>query len=450
MISTERETSTASILEVLRRRKAVAIVTFLVLAIAVIALVRIHKVKYASLSHVVLVNDASGRDPSVAGADMPTIASGSAVLDDVRRGLHLKESINDLRKAVTARVAPKSSLMTIAVQDHDPKKAMLINNTVADAFAKRYRQLGSSRYDEITATLNADVDRVRTQVGLVNRRLEAASTGQSYVGSQASLDSTAAHLGELKQARGAALAQLATDSANLTADRQLPGKTAKIVRHEILANSSAYRQTEALVGKDISQYTTARAGVTSLYPGIAGYANKIANERSALDTMRTEALTGQDAYSPSQGGQIVQTARDDSAVHGDQIRLDAIDAQIKALNATLSAPSEGVESMGALRAERDADEAQLQALMLRLTNAEANSAEASSLGQVVVVDRATDSRPVLVGAATLDAIGLLVALVLAIAAAYLAELLLPRLLAPRDVESVYGRPIIATLRTARN
>jgi uncharacterized protein involved in exopolysaccharide biosynthesis len=83
---------------------------------------------------------------------------------------------------------------------------------------------------------------------------------------------------------------------------------------------------------------------------------------------------------------------------------------------------------------------------LRLSNAEANGAEASSLGAVVVVDRATDARPTLEDPLFLFALGLAAAIVFGIAAAYLAELLVPRLLGPADVESVYGRPLLVTLR----
>jgi hypothetical protein len=249
--------------------------------------------------------------------------------------------------------------------------------------------------------------------------------------------------------RGVALAQLVTDRANLQADREQPGKTANIVRHEILMNNSTYRQTEAAVGKDISEYTTTRAGVTKLFPGITGFADKVGQEARALDALRSSALTGRDAFSPSRGGQIVQTARDAAAVDGDTVRLAALDDQIRSSRESLRNPPGSATSMGMLRAERDAGEAQLQALTLRFSNAQANSAEATSLGEVVIVDRATETRPTLIGPTSLFALGLLAAAIAAVGAAYLAESLVPRLLGAGDVEGVYGRPILATLRPRR-
>jgi capsular polysaccharide biosynthesis protein len=447
MTATELETPSRSVFEVLRRRSAVALATFLIVAVASFAFVLVHKVKYGALSHVLLVNDPSGRDPSVAAADMATIVTGSTVLSDVQQKLGLSDSINDLRKTVNARVSPKSSLMTIAVQNHDPKAAIAIDNKLAESFARLYWSLAGTRYDEVTRRLASDVSAARERVSVIERQLENASAGSSYVGSQASLDASAARLGDLQESRGIAVGQLVTDQANLEADREQPGKTAKIVRHEILMNNAKYRETETLVSKDMAQYTTTRAGVTNIFPGIAGFTDKVEKEGQALDVLRDNALTGRDAYSPSLAGQIVQAAKDAAAVAGDRAKLAAIDDQMRALHEKLSSStSDGTESIGALRAERDTAEAQLQALSLRLSAAQANSAEASSMGQVVIVDRATEARPTLIGPTFLMALGLLAASILAISSAYLAELLIPRLLGPGDVEDVYGRPILASLR----
>jgi capsular polysaccharide biosynthesis protein len=100
-----------------------------------------------------------------------------------------------------------------------------------------------------------------------------------------------------------------------------------------------------------------------------------------------------------------------------------------------------------VRALRDAEEAQYQALALRLSNAQANSAEANSLGSVAVIDRAEIAEPSLLGPNLLLALGLCVALALAIAAAYFAESLDPRFITPTDVESVYGRPVLGSLNS---
>ena len=94
---------------------------------------------------------------------------------------------------------------------------------------------------------------------------------------------------------------------------------------------------------------------------------------------------------------------------------------------------------------RDAAEAQYQALALRLSNAQANSAEAASLGAVNVVDRPVSAERGLASVRLLTIIALLLVLGLAIGAAYVAEALDPRLYTDNDITSRYGKPVIATL-----
>jgi uncharacterized protein involved in exopolysaccharide biosynthesis len=440
--------SELSLFDVLRRRSIVALVTFLTVATASIASVLMHKQNYAALSHVLLVNDPSGRAPADASVDMPPIVTGTTVLLDVRERLGLSESVTDLRKAVTARVPPRSSLMTIAVQNHDPNMAIRIDNAIADSFAKLYWHLAGSRYDEDMKRLNVDVTTAGLRAAKLERRLEAASSGAIYVGSQASLDASAAHLSGLLESRGVALAQLANDRANLEADGELPAKTANSIRSEILKNNAVYSQTESLVSRDFAEYTTIRAGVKESFPGVAGFNDKITKEKHALDDVRSKAIAGPDAYSPSRTAQIVQLARDNAAVQGDLVKIDSYDQQIESLNRSLSHPRGSVPSLGALRAERDAAEAQLQTFSVALSNAEASSAAASSLGEVVVVDRATEARPTLLGPVFLFGLGLVAALVLAVGGAYLAELMVPRLIGSVDVESVYGGRVLANLRAS--
>jgi capsular polysaccharide biosynthesis protein len=336
--------------------------------------------------------------------------------------------------------------MTIAVQDKNPQLAITIDNTIADTFAADYWRMAGSRYDDVTRRLNADVEKARIRLLQLDRHLEAAVAGASYVGSAASMDQTAQHLGELNEQRAIVLGQYVTDRTNLQADLDEPRKTAKIVRYEILHNNAAYHEAESSVSRDVAQYTTTRASVNANYPGIAGFNDKLIKEAQALEVLRSQALAARDAYSPSLAEQIVQTAKDEAAFKGDTTKLAAFDEQIRMLKSTLSSPAARTTSLGALRAERDAAEAQLQNLSIALSSALTSSAQASSLGDVVVVDRATEARPTLVGPLALLALGLTAALGMAIAVSYLAELLVPRLLGSADVESVYGRPVLATLR----
>lgn len=443
------ETKGHSFVQILGRRWVTACLTFAIVACGAVIFITVYHIKFAAIAHVLLVNDQSGRDPSAAGVDMPTIVESTAVLEDVKRRLHLDYSIPQLRKAIVARVAPKSSIMTIIGQDHDARIAVDLPNAVADSFVEIYSKLSYSRYDQVTQRLQNDLHAKRETVYRLERQLEAASSGASYVGSQTSLDAGAAHLADLTESRGVALGQLTGDRLALKLGRGQPGTLAGVVRHEILMNNAPYHESELAVGKDIAGYTTARAGVNDDFPGMAGFRDKLKKEADALAAMRERALTLPDAYSPSRAGQVVANDKSAAAVAGDEAHLKDLDAQIALAKSALLVSSQGGTSIGALRAERDATEAQYQALALRVSTAQANSAESSSLGQVVVVDRALKPEPTLLKPPLLLLLGLAAAAALACVAAYLAELLIPRLLGPSDVERVYGQPTLTTLRSSR-
>jgi len=400
------------------------------------------------MTHVLLINDAGGRDPISAGFDMPTLATSTSVVTAVRDQLQLDMSVADLQAGITAHVAPKSSIMTIAYRSKDPKLAIAVPNAVADQFTRFYASLPSKRSTQVVEAFASELKANRLQLATIEKQLEAASVGHSYVGSQASLESVASELSLLQQQRGAAYAQLVQDKADLESDKSQPVRTAKIVRAEILQNDRPYRQLSTDVARDESAYTTMSAGVTDQYPGMLGYADKIKKEQAALAQTRSNALNSPDAYSVSEGGQIIAADKAKSAVDGDAAHVDAIDRQIASLNDELRASSKGSSespSLGSLRTQRDALEARYGALALRFASAQANAAEDNSLGQAIVVDRAIKAEPNIIGPPLILSLGLLMVFLLAAGAAYLAEMVNPRLLSPIDVESLYGRPTLGSL-----
>jgi uncharacterized protein involved in exopolysaccharide biosynthesis len=443
----ERAEPGRSLAEVLDRRKLVSIVTGVVaLCVAIAGVLLVHP-KYGSIAHVLLINDAGGRDPITAGPDMPAIATSTSVIAIVKDRLHLSTSVTDLQKAVTAHVAPRSSIMSIAFRSRSASEAIAVPNAVADAFVEFYSGLPQERSRGVMDSLARDLAVSRQNVLSIERHLEEASAGNSYVGSQASLDNLGRAIGELHEQRGAAAGQLASDAADMQNQMAQPGKLAKIVRHEILNNNPEFRELQLGVARDSSAFTSFRSGVTDRFPGIAGGEAKIAQENRALAAARERALSSPDAYSPSEGGAVVALDKARSNVAGDRVHLAALDAQIASAEAELHrAASSADSSLGSLRAQRDTAEAQFQALALRYSNAEANSAESNSLGRAVVVDRAVRAEPSLLGPNVLLAVGFALALALAVAAAYIAEAVDPRLLSPNDVESVYGRPTLVSLR----
>jgi capsular polysaccharide biosynthesis protein len=176
-----------------------------------------------------------------------------------------------------------------------------------------------------------------------------------------------------------------------------------------------------------------------------GEVAKVEDENQSLHQFATKAIDGPTAYSPSLAGQIIAEQKAQAAVDGDRARVAALDAQISTTRQQLSDVPKSGMNVGAIRALRDTEEAQYSALALRLSNAQANSAEANSLGSVVVIDRAETAEPYLLGTNLLLALFALVAVGVSIGAGYLAEAVNPRFISPGDVESFYGRPVIGSI-----
>jgi uncharacterized protein involved in exopolysaccharide biosynthesis len=415
------------------------------LSVAVAVLV---KPKYSATARVLLVNDQQGRDPAAEGVDMPAIATSTTVLETVREHLNLLEPIDELKRNVSVKVAPKSSIMSLSAKDLNPDLAVRMSNTLAETFTSFYQSVSGGRYRNVIAELQRDLAARRARVLVLESRLQRAASRSSYVGSQASLDNTASNLSSLITQRALAYAQLISDrSAVASAQADPRGKLAKIIRHEMLANDQNYRVLEINVSRDVAAFKIQKASYTDRFPGLAGGRAKVESEGAALRGSAAAALSGPAAYSPSLAGQIVEEQRARSAVDGDETRVSALHEQIAdTKQALLELPSSGI-SVGAIRALRDTEEAQYQSLALRLSNAQANSAEANSLGSVIVVDRPTMAEPNLLTTNLLLTLCLLVSVGLAIGAAYLGESIDPRLISEQDVESIYCRPVLGSLNS---
>ena len=90
-------------------------------------------------------------------------------------------------------------------------------------------------------------------------------------------------------------------------------------------------------------------------------------------------------------------------------------------------------------------ETEYAALATRRANALANRAEASSLGSVVVLDRAIKADTQLAGGRTRAAVvAFILVLALAVGTAFLVESLDPRIRRPEEIEELYGIPVVAT------
>jgi capsular polysaccharide biosynthesis protein len=400
---------------------------------------------YAGVSHVVLVAENGSRDPSVSIVDLPSIATSTVVLERVRRSLHLRDTLVHLKGNVSASVLGHSSIMAIGFRDAKAERAIAVSNAVADQLARYYGEISTQRYDVNVNRLSAALDAESAKLRALDQQMSTYVSSNPYVVSDRSVDSITTQIASLQVQRAQAASQLDADidQAATTAPSSGISKTA---RNEILAKDPVYQAMRTAAAKDAAQLAGDRAGYTNNFPGLPGATAKVQAENDDVRRAGARALADPNAYSPSAAGTAAQHERQLATVAGDRARLQQVEGLIAEQQRNLDALPTSGKAYARLRAERDALQMEYNTLATRRANALANRAEASSLGSVVVLDRALRADTQLAsGKGRAAFVAMVLTLAVAIGAAFLVEELDPRIRRAEEIEALYGIPVVGSV-----
>ena len=358
--------------------------------------------------------------------DLPKRSPRSTVvLERVRNKLKLPISLVDFKLAVSAAVLGRSSIMAVSYRDLSSEQAIAVSNALSAALSRYYDEISTSRY-------NVDVDRITSETqrdqsqkiyANVERQIAATSSRENpFVSSDQSINTLTTQLATLHASRADAYAQLLGDQA--TAAALAPGpELAKVAHHEILAADPSYVAVRTAAATDTAQLASYKAGYARNFPGLPGAVAKVDSDNQQAEQIAARDLAARDAYSTTESTTIAQRAQKVAAVAGDQAHVTQLDSLIASEQASLDDFPKSNKLYDQLRSERDALQSEYTTLANRRANALANRAEASSLGSVVVLDRArikADTQ--LTGGRTRAAIlSLILVLALAIGAAFMVE-----------------------------
>jgi capsular polysaccharide biosynthesis protein len=429
---------------VLKRR---ALIVWCVIAVGLglmIALRNLVPNTYVGISHVVLVADSgTGRDPDVSIVDLPSIATSSVVLERVRKQMKLPESLIDFKLAVGAAVLGRSSIMAVSYHDLSAERAIAVSNALATELSHYYDEISTERYDVDVDRLSLEMDDSSQRIRDLNEKLGVVVAKNPFVTSDESINTLSTQLSTLKQQRATAYAQLQGDVAGEAALAP-NGNEAKIARHEILTNDPTYVAVRTVAATDAAQLAADEAGYTKNFPGLQGAIAKVKSDDAVAEQLAKKIMASPDAYSASDAATIASRAHQAAVVKGDAALVQQQDALIASETASLQDfPNSGKEYKQ-LHSQLDALQSEYTALAQRRANALANRAEASSLGQVVVLDRAIKADTQLTGGRTRAAVlSLILIVALAIGSAFLAESLDPRIRRAEEIEELYGMPVVA-------
>jgi capsular polysaccharide biosynthesis protein len=400
---------------------------------------------FAGVSHVVLVAENGSRDPSVGIVDLPSIATSTVVLERVRRSQHLTMPLVSLKGNVSASVLGRSSIMAIGFRDQSSETAIAVSNSVADELSRYYNEISTHRYDVNVDRLSDALSTQTAKMRTLDQAMNNVVATNPYVVTDRSIDNITSQMGLLQAQRAETAAQLIGDQELAATTAASPGLSAT-AEHEILTGDPTYQAVRTAAAKDSAQLESDRAGYTNNFPGLQGAVAKVNAETEAVQQAASRALSNQKAYSPSAASTAAQHLKQLAAVAGDKARLQQLDDLIAKDQSNLGAVPTTGGTFAQLRAQRDALQTEYNVLATRRANALANRAEASSLGSVVVLDRAIKADTQLASGRTRAAmVALILTLALAIGAAFLVEALDPRIRRAEEIEELYGIPVVGNV-----
>lgn len=433
-----RNTELSHFLNVLRRRWLVVLVIaaigFALLPIAVRLVPA-----YTAKAQLLIVSEAL-KDTTLSDPDLPSIVTSTEVLSRVITRLGLNTTPTALAGKIKTKLPPKSSILEISYKDTDGVRAATVTNAIADEATTYFHEIATRGYTDVLKALDARIAESRLQIAAADRLLQRASAKNAFASTDKALDDLTTQIDDLRVERGQANASLAADQATASALRRQLRDIDPIVRGEILQRDAAYQQVQNQLGKDVADLTSERATFREFFPGIHALEARIRRERDQLSSVAATAIATGAGSSPSFTQTVLDADHAEGLVAADHERLRAIDSQLSAEQKHLQQVAGAGAVVGTLRAQRDATLGQYVALTQRLSAAQGDAAQAASLGTLVVVSRA------LPGSSQLPTwlLGLAFLIVLAaIGAAYAFDAMDRRLWSAREIEALYGRPVLS-------
>ena len=433
--------------QILSRRRWVVIgVTAVGLLIAAIAFL-LTPTPYAATTTVLLVDQTSGRDPSMAAIDMPVLVKSTTVIERAERAIGIKYPLPSVVADLSAKVQYGSNVMPIIYKNSNPRIAVAFANALADQLSLYYRQISTTRYDASATYLNDALHKQKQHLADLDRALQTAAVKDPYLDQLDATQSLAAQLVLLQGQRSTAEAALTGHQAIAGSAVEGMQSVVPVAKAEILKDDTGLKKLSDQAGSDSAQLTIDRAQYSDSFPGLPGLEEKVRVESQALDVAKNVRSGSGLEASPSYVSALATKSRSQAAVKQDQATLHSLDRAIEQVQDHLAGvPSKGV-ALAALRRDRDASSIAYGSLYTRLQTTLASQATSSSLGSIQVIDRAEAAYNalakiffLLIGGAIFGS------LAIGITAAFFLEILDKRLRTSNDVEEIFGIPVLASVR----
>jgi capsular polysaccharide biosynthesis protein len=404
------------------------------------------KPSYHANAKLLLISEDTTRQPLVLSKDLPDLAASHDVLSRVRVMTKLDDSISTIRRHLSVKGGDVlSNMLTITYLNHDQQTAVDVANAVAQQTVAFYHRLSTQQYDTLIAHLLGQLGAQRGVIEKLDRRVQRAAATDSFASSDKAIETITTRLDDLQGKLGDAMATLTADQAIAVATAQQPQAVLGIMHDQQLQSDPLYQNLRSAQAHDAAALDSIKSAYTDRYPGLPYLQDEVSRETRTLNDRKSSVLGNGLSSSPTFAQTLLEGRKDMALVMGDQARVTQYNAQILEQRRRLADIANTGVSVAVLRTERDAAMTTYGALAAQLSTVRANQSEASSLGSLVVIDRAGEATALFDNFFARVAIGLVTVLALAFMLIALIEALDPRLRTPTDIERLYGRPVVATV-----
>ena len=352
---------------------------------------------------------ASGAKNPVLLVDLPALATSGAVLNSVKNDLHGALTIDQLREGTRASGGGGSAIVHVQFVSKNPAIAIVTTNAIAHEVAMYFRTVSTERYNSVIKDITA-------QLAMLSKRLQDLDT---ELGTQAKqypfvdVSSTSGggglsvyeRLTQLRTMHDDAASAVAADEESLAASQKLIANSRPLAERDLSENDPVYKSLSEQYSKDNEELQHVKSFGNVSFPGLQELEATVASEAQGVANARKESLKrnlgSNSAYATANEAII----RGRGQLLADSARLASISADRAKLESDIGSGSIASD-VARIRRDRDDTDAAYRALATKLSDAEANRAQAAATGSLMVLDHATFAAPQMLSSGAYMALGI--------------------------------------------
>ncbi len=370
----------------------------------------------------------------------------SPVAEEVARRVGLPIGAADLLRHLQVKPVTDTAILALNVTWKDPVKSAQIANAFASVFVDRERQLVASQADSAISFLQAELPNAESKMRDTQQALSAYQVKTGIADLPTQTQNSVLALAALDTKQQAEQLDGAQAQAQLgTVQQELASTPPTVVGTRTVAANPVAAQLAAQVSSLQVQLNSARQQYTDSYPAVIALRSQLAAAQRQAQKQPEQEVSGVQSVPNPVFQQLTQTAATlQATIASAQAQVRVIDAQRLAEQPKLDRLPVESRRIGELQRREKSAEGVYNALQQKYQDALISKTTALS---DVAITAAADPN-VYVKAPNLPfniALGIVVGLVLAVTAVFLADFFDDRFRTESDIKERLGLPVLATI-----